>query len=278
MKVLKQLLNFYINSSIHVALAVYSLTWITLLEFKVEYDETILYFVFYASITGYNFVKYFGVAKFHHRSLTNWLKAIQIFSFVCFILMCYYAFQLSTKTLLYILGFGIITFLYAIPFLPKRLFLDNQHNLRSIGGLKIYLIAFVWTGVTVFLPLINNDNYSIDSDVITTSIQRYIFIVVLMLPFEIRDLRYDSLKLSTVPQKIGVKQTKIIGSLLLVVFFFLELFKDETEINQIFVLLIISIFTLLFLFFSKIEQGKYYSALWVEGLPILWLILLLCFK
>ena len=276
MKVLKQLLNFYINSSIHVALAVYSLTWMTLLEFKVEYDETILYFIFYASITGYNFVKYFGVAKFHHRSLTNWLKAIQIFSFFCFLLMCYYAFQLSTKTLLYILGFGIVTFLYAIPFLPKRLFLDNQHNLRSIGGLKIYLIALVWTGVTVFLPLINS-NYSIDSDVIITSIQRYVFVIVLMLPFEIRDLRYDSLKLSTVPQKIGVKQTKIIGSLLLVVFFFLELFKDETEINQIFVLLIVSIFTLLFLYFSKIEQGKYYSAFWVEGLPILWLLLLLLF-
>tara|TARA_R110002049_G_scaffold24361_6_gene86534 strand:- start:1228 stop:2061 length:834 start_codon:yes stop_codon:yes gene_type:complete len=273
----KQLFDFYINASIHVALAVYSLTWITLFEFGIPYDETILYFVFYASITGYNFVKYFGVAKFHHRSLTNWLKAIQIFSFFCFLLMSYYAFQLKTKTLFYIFGFGVITFLYAVPFLPKRLFLDNQHNLRSIGGLKIYLIVLVWCGVTVFLPLINND-YSITPDVILTGVQRYAFIIVLILPFEIRDLRYDSLKLSTVPQKIGVKQTKLIGVLLLIVFFFLELFKDETTLNKIFVLLVITIFTLLFLVFSKIEQGKYYSAFWVEGLPIFWLILILLFN
>jgi len=274
MKVLKQLFNFYINSSIHVALAVYSLTWITLLEYKIPYDETILYFIFYASITGYNFVKYFGVAKFHHRSLINWLKAIQIFSFICFLLMCYYAFKLNTKTLFFIFCFGVVTFFYAIPFLPKHLFLDKQHNLRSVGGLKIYLIALVWSGVTVFLPLINND-YLINFDIILTGIQRFIFVIVLMLPFEIRDVRYDSLKLGTIPQKIGVRQTKIIGSFLLVLFFVLELFKDETALNQIFVLLIISILTILFLIYSKIEQGKYYSVFWVEGLPILWLILLL---
>ena len=276
MKNLKQFLNFYINSSIHVALAVYSLTWITLLEFHISYDENVLYFIFYATITGYNFVKYFGVAKFHHRSLTNWLKTIQVFSFFCFVFMCYYAYQLNPKTLLFIAGFGIVTFLYAIPFLPKRLFLDSKHNLRSIGGLKIYLIALVWCGVTVFLPLLEND-FAISDDVLITATQRFIYVIVLMLPFEIRDLRYDSLKLSTVPQKIGLKPTKIIGALLLIIFFFLELFKDETSTTAISILFVMTLITILFVVFSKIEQGKYYSALWVEGLPILWLILLLVF-
>ncbi|WNH13432.1 hypothetical protein [Thalassobellus suaedae] len=277
MSVLKKLLNFYINSSIHVALSVYSLTWLTLIEFDISYDEHVLYFIFYATITGYNFVKYFGIAKFHHRSLTNWLKSIQLFSFFCFLLMCYYGLQLNKITLFYIAVFGIVTFLYAIPFLPKRLFLDSQHNLRSIGGLKIYLIGLVWSGVTVFLPLINND-YFINADVILTGVQRYIFIIVLMLPFEIRDLRYDSLKLSTVPQKIGVKQTKAIGVILLLVFFFLEFFKNDIMLSEILILLIITVFTLLLLVYSKIEQRKYYSALWVEGLPILWLVMMLLFN
>ena len=273
MKFIKQLFNFYLNSSIHVALSVFSLTWITLIEFEIPYDKNLLYFVFYATITGYNFVKYFGIAKFHHRSLANWLKLIQIFSFFSFLLMCYYAFKLSTTTLIYIIGFAIITFLYAIPFLPKRFFLDKQHNLRSVGGLKIYLIALIWAGVTVFLPLINNDYY-IDTDVVLSVIQRCFFIMVLMLPFEIRDLRYDSLKLSTIPQKIGVKQTKIIGSILLVVFFFLDFLKDEIHMMRIIILMIITCVTLLFLMFSKTEQGKSYSSFWVEGIPVVWLILL----
>jgi len=276
MMLLKQLFNSYINGSIHVALSVFSLTWITLIEYNLLCDEDVLCFVFFASITGYNFVKYFGVAKFHHRRLTRWLKAIQIFSFLCFVLMCYYAFQLEKNTLICIVVFGVITFLYAVPFLPKHLFLDKQHNLRSIGGLKIYLIALVWSGVTVILPLINQE-YHISTDVIITAFQRYLFIIILMFPFEIRDLRYDNLKLSTIPQKIGVKQTKAIGVLMLMLFFFLEFFKNEISVESIIVLLVITFVTMLLVVFSKVEQSIYYSAFWVEGVPVFWLILLLLF-
>lgn len=274
MKLIKQLFNFYLNSSIHVALSVYALTYITLLEFGFPYEKNVLYFVFFASITGYNFVKYFGVAKFHHRGLAGWLKAIQVFSFFAFVFMCYYGFQLSTKTLVCISGFGLVTFLYAIPFLPKDLFLDQQNNLRSIGGLKIYLIGLVWMGVTVFLPIVEN-SYTIDADVILTAGQRYMYILVLMLPFEIRDLKYDSLKLSTVPQKIGVKGTKFMGVLLLVLCFLLEFFKDETHQIKIMVLLIISIVTGVSVLLSSKKQSVYFASFWVEALPILWLALML---
>ncbi|TBN01330.1 hypothetical protein EYD45_13050 [Hyunsoonleella flava] len=271
MSVLKQLFNFYINSSIHVALAVYALTYLTLVEFGISYDKPVLYFVFYATITGYNFVKYFGLAKFHHRSLATWLKAIQIFSLVCFVLMCCYGLQLPTKILMYILVFGLITFFYAVPFLPKRIFVDKQHNLRSIGGLKVYVIALVWCGVTVFLPILSN-GLSINDDVLITAFQRFIFVIVLMLPFEIRDLKFDSLKLSTIPQKIGVKNTKYIGIALALMMFLLEFLKDEITDKSIFSLFITLVITAVLVLFSKIEQDKYYSAFWVEGVPILWLL------
>ena len=276
MKVLKQLFNFYINSSIHVALAVVSLAWITFLEYGVSVDNTMLLFLFFSSITGYNFVKFFGVVKFHHRSLTIWLKYIQIFSFFCFAFMCFYGLKMQAKTLLAAFGFGIVTFFYAIPFLPKDWYLDSKSSLRTVSGLKIYLIALTWSGVTVLLPLIEN-NYTLNMDVLLTSIQRFALVIVLMLPFEIRDLRYDSLKLATLPQKIGVKGTKFLGVLLLIVLVVLEFFKDETYVGSIIPLVIISMITWLFVFFSKIEQGKYYSSFWVEGLPILWLGLLLMF-
>jgi len=277
MKILKGVFNFYINSSIHVALAVYALTWITLLQFGLEYDEDVLYFVFFATITGYNFIKYFGIAKFHHRSLTTRLKAIQVFSLIAFIVMCYYALQLNVNTLIYLMVFGLITFLYAMPLLPMRYFRDSQKNLRAISGLKIYIIALVWSFTTVILPLL--DNYiSINSDAIITSIQRFLFVIVLMLPFEIRDLNYDSVKLATIPQRIGVKNTKIIGVLLLMVFFFLEYFKDVINSNAIMSTLIILFMTLLFVIFSNKNQSKYYSAFLVESLPIIWLLILLMFS
>ncbi len=274
MDVLKRIFIFYINSSIHVALGVYALTWVTLLQFGIDYDENSLYFVFYASITGYNFVKYFGVAKFHHRSLAGWLKAIQVFSLVAFIALCYYAIKLETNTLILIAILGLITFLYAIPLLPKKYFIDEQKNLRQINGLKIYVIGLVWSFTTVVLPLVNND-VSLDFDVIITSVQRFIFVIVLMLPFEIRDLNYDNLKLGTIPQRIGVKKTKIIGVLFLMVFMMLEFFKDELSSSGVVSTLMILFVTLLFMIFSHKNQSKYYSAFWVEGLPIAWLVILL---
>lgn len=277
MNVLKRLLNFYLQSSIHVALSVVSLTIITLLEFNIPYTVSLFYFVFFASVTGYNFVKYFGVAKFHHISLTKWLKGIQVFSFFSFLAMCFFALHLSAKTVCFILGLGLVTFLYAIPFLPKHFFLDSKQNLRSIGGLKIYLIGVVWSGVTVILPIIES-KFSFSTDVFITAIQRFVFIIALMLPFEIRDLSYDSLKLSTVPQKIGVKFTKVLGLLLLIVFFLLEFFKDDINVLFTIVLFFVSLITFLLILLSKVKQNKYYSSFWVESVPIFWLLILLVFR
>lgn len=274
MRRLQQGFDFFINSSIHVALSVYALSWITLLEFQIPYDKDLLYTVFFATISGYNFVKYFGLAKFHHRRLENRLKWIQILSFISFILMLFYSLKLHKTTLIILGSFGLITFLYAIPFLPKRLLLDKNHNLRSISGIKIYVIALVWSGVTVLIPLINNA-YEINTDVIIVLLQRFSFVMVLMLPFEIRDLQYDSLRLSTIPQKIGVKPTKIMGMLLLLIFYFLNFFKDEIQHKLVFSYLVIALITTVFLLLSKERQPKFYSSFWVESIPILWLILTL---
>ncbi|MGB6269348.1 MAG: hypothetical protein WBF67_10100 [Olleya sp.] len=273
MKVIKQLIDFYLNSSIHVALAVYALSWITLKKFNINYDETILYFNFYATITGYNFVKYFGIAKWHHRSLAKWLKIIQIFSLLCFVLMCYYAYSLELNTLLIIAGFGLVTFLYAIPFLPKNWYMDAQQNLRDISGLKVFVIALVWSGVTVASPLINN-HVNFNADAIITVIQNFILVIVLMLPFEIRDLRYDSLKLATIPQKIGVKRTKLLGFILLLVFYFLEYFKDEIKISYLIIQMVICVIIGLFLMVSDQKKSAYFTSFWVEAIPILWLLLM----
>jgi hypothetical protein len=273
-ELIKRILNFYINSSIHVALAASAFTWITFIQFELDCNSNIFYFVFFATITGYNFVKFFGVAKFHHRSLASWLKMIQVFSLISFLAMCYYAYGLNTNSLLVLFVSGLITFLYAIPLLPMTYFRDSQMNLRQISGLKIYLIALVWTISTVFLPLVESD-MSIDSDALITGAQRFVFVIVLMLPFEIRDLNYDSLKLGTIPQKIGVKNTKTIGVLLLIVFFLIECFKDELTGDSILSTLIIVFITLMLVMFSHKNQSKYYSAFWVESVPIVWLVVLL---
>ena len=47
-------------------------------------------------------------------------------------------------------------------------------------------------------------------DVWIEATQRYLYVVIAILPFEIRDMQYDSIKLSTIPQQIGIIKTKFI--------------------------------------------------------------------
>ncbi|MFD1015651.1 hypothetical protein [Winogradskyella rapida] len=274
MNVLKRLFNFYLNSSIHVAFAAVALSWVTMIELHLKQDWSLLLFVFFATITGYNFVKYFGVVKFHHRSIASWLKSIQVFSFGAFLAMGYYLWHLQGTTLIWIAVLGVITFFYAIPIMvPKHYLYDDKKNLRQVSGLKVYLIAFIWMVTTVFLPLVNQEG-EIHQDVLIMGAQRFCFILVLMFPFEIRDLNYDSLKLATIPQTIGIKKTKLFGVVLLLLFVLLNYFKTESHTYITMASLGIAIITIMFLWFSNKNQSRYYSAFWVESLPIFWLLLL----
>ncbi|MBT8325684.1 MAG: hypothetical protein KJO96_10325, partial [Winogradskyella sp.] len=67
-----------------------------------------------------------------------------------------------------------------------------------------------------------------------------------------------------------VKATNALGLLLLIVVFLFEFLKDEVNTNQLWSLMILVAITALFILFSRKQQSKYYSAFWVEALPILW--------
>lgn len=274
MAILKRLFDFYINASIHVALAVCALTIITSINFKLSVDRNLLLVIFFATISSYNFVRYFGLARFHHRRLASWLKHIQLFSFLCFLALVYFLFQIKEQTVLYLFVLGAITFFYAVPFLPKKIFVDGKKNLRAISGLKIHVIAFVWAGVTVVIPLLN-EGQQLDNDPWVTTIQRFIYVIAVTLPFEIRDMQYDSLKLGTIPQRIGIRRTKIIGVIFILIFYLIEFLKDDIDYQNLFVLPIVAVLMLGFLLFSKTSQSQYYSSFWIEGIPIIWLGLLL---
>ena len=155
---------------------------VTYLYLNNTLDKEVLLFTFFATITGYNFIKYAGVAKWHHRSLTRSLRAIQLFSLGCFLGMCFYGWQLSFATLKILGLLGLLTVLYALPIF------SNRRNLRSLKGLKIYTIAVVWAGVSVLIPAVEA-GLVLDTSIWVLTIQRFIYVVIITIPFEIRDLK-----------------------------------------------------------------------------------------
>lgn len=269
MKVQERFFNFYINSSIHVALAVVSLTLITVLEYQLSVPNSLWVFIFFGAVTGYNFVKYAKVAGLHHRYLANSLKAIQIFSFICFIPLFISIFLMPWKVLFITAIFGLSTFFYAVP-------LVHHKNLRNLTGIKIFIVAFVWVGITVILPVVAA-NTELSLDIWLTFLQRIAIVVALMLPFEIRDVPYDSLHLKTLPQQIGVWGTKMLGEIILLLCLLFEFFKVSNEIAYILSLLLFLLILGGMLILSKPQQGRYFASFWIEGLPVLWCLFYLLF-
>lgn len=267
MKILKSLVDFYINTSIHVALAVYALVRVTELYVGLPYNENLDFFIFYGTITGYNFIKYAGIAKLHHIRLTKNLKIIQIFSLASFVLMLFYASKLKLNTLFVFLPLGILTLLYTVPFLNGL-----TKSLRSVTSLKIIIIAFVWGITTVLLPVLDVD-HPVNIDIIIQIIQRMLFVIVLTIPFDIRDLKFDHKNLQTLPQVLGIERVKKLGFVLLAITIVLEFFITP---NNTFKMVYLIVFFLLLVLLQRAErkQTTYYASFWVESIPIVWFILL----
>lgn len=267
MSLIKRLVDFYIFSSLHVAFASTSLVLMTLHMFNLPLDYPMISFVFFGTVVGYNFVKYDALTRTSEIQVSSRLKIYAMLSFICFLFAAWSFFLLQFQTQVASSIFLLLTLLYTLPFFP------NRRNARNWAGVKIYIVALCWVGVTLILPIINAE-IPITTDFFIKCIQRFIFVFVLVLIFEIIDLRTDDPHLKTVPQQIGVQKTKWLGAVLLIIFYLLEFLKTNFNSVQLIINAIIVVMMIGFLAFANASRPKYYSLFWVEMLPIIWLMLL----
>lgn len=267
MKFIRAIFRFYIQSSIHVAFAVTSLAVVTIFEFGFVPEPALLLFIFLGTIVGYNFVKYAGISNQHNLNITPHINLIRAFSVLCVAGTGYFGLTLPTNALITAAIFGGLTLLYAIPFYKSR-------NLRSLNGAKIFIIALVWVGVAVLLPL-EYHNLNFRPKVFYQCMEIFLFVIALTLPFEIRDLKYDKAELGTLPQKLGVPITKWLGVILLAVSGILAFNQSYLADAHLSASLITFGLTLLLVVGATEKQGRYYASFVVESMPIIWLFLML---
>jgi hypothetical protein len=265
---IKRIFDFYLDASIHVALAISSLVHITALTLNINVPTALYFFIFFGSICCYNFVKYGVEAEKYILVANRYHKNIQFFSLGCLFVAFYQVFFLSERVLIGLLVLGGITGLYALPVLPKN------KNFRSLSGLKILIVATVWAGTTVILPVIS-ENEAISWNVKVETLQRFLLLLILMIPFEIRDIQYDSPELKTLPQRAGIKGSKWIGVCWAILFFATTFLKHDFDAASVYAKAVLFIILLVVLFLTKLNQGKYFSSFWVEAIPIFWWIILL---
>ncbi len=267
MKFVYSIFRFYIQSSMHVALAVTCLAVVTVFEFGFVPEPALLLFIFFGTIVGYNFVKYAGISNQHNLSITPYINLIRGFSVLCLAGAAYFGSMLPMNVLITAGICGGLTLLYAIPFYKSR-------NLRSLNGIKIFIIAMVWIGVAVLLPL-EYHNLNFRQKVFYQCLEIFFFVIALILPFEIRDLKYDKTELGTLPQKLGVSKTKWLGVILLAGAGILAFNQNYVADAHLFASLTTFGLTLILVLGAKEEQGRFYASFFVESMPIVWLFLML---
>ena len=266
MNLLKRWIAFYVFGNIHVAIAAYCLTKITFLHFNIQ-DQRLANFVFFSTILSYNMIRLFQIDRIN-SSVAIWFRSNQrpliILNILAFIGTIYYLFQFEWNNMLILIPFLIATIFYVLPPYGK-----STMGLRNIPGLKLFIIAITWTGVTFLFPLFVSGIEMSDVS-IYLGIQRFLFVLAITIPFDIRDAIFDKKELSTLPQVLGLTTSKVIAIMALLLFMFIDLRISLDNLNLIKTDLIVIAIASLLILFTTIQRKRYYTAFWIEGLPVLW--------
>jgi len=271
MQAINRIFDFYIFSNIHVALASFCLTKLTLLEYDIE-SNLVPFFVFFSTVASYNFIRLYKVSEIQDwifNFIKEYKKILIGLTLLSLLIVIYLSFLLEYTALIALVPFGLFTLFYVVPIPIKR---NNRFDLRSVSFLKLFLIAISWAGVTVLIPLLNYD-ITLRANEVVIFMQRFLFLVVIAIPFDMRDVKFDSKNLKTLPQVVGIERSKKLGLLFLLLFLGLEFLKDPIETEEFRSYLLIAVITLTLLFRATAHQNKYYSAFFIESLPIVWLLL-----
>lgn len=114
---------------------------------------------------------------------------------------------------------GVVSLAYSAPVLRGA-----TVGLKSFGLLKIFLVAAVWTVVTVVLPPLDFGASFLTRDLGFLVAERFLFVFAITLPFDMRDVGLDaSLGIRTIPVRIGVRASKALVVVALVAYLALKL-------------------------------------------------------
>lgn len=254
-QIFSRILHFLIRENIIVSSAVTSLAISTFLIFSLPIKYPPLFSLWGGTILSYSFAK------------GRTLKYNSVLWWGCAIMVCYNFFFLTLYGKVILLATGLLSIMYNTPLLRR--------NLRSIPFLKIGIVAICWVSGSIFLPLSEYSTFSYPYTVGLLSLQYFLWICVLILPFDIKDKSSEESYLQTLPTVLGIKKTKIIGTIIIGIFILLAFYHSSIYLLRI--QIVTAEITLLSLLFAKEKQSSFYSGFLVESIPIFYFISLYLF-
>ncbi len=180
-------------------------------------------FVFFSTLATYNFQRFLRVDELidYESDFLNWIRNnkrliiwIILISLIFDLIIGVVYFKELKPVLLILIISLVLSVLYV--------FSIKGHSLRSVACFKMYLIAVVWTLAVGVVPLILQEQISNEKIIFVSA--HFFLIVGLCVPFDVRDLVYDSPTLKTLPQLVGVRWSKVISVVLVGIYYFLSFY------------------------------------------------------
>ena len=278
MDLLKKLGQFFIYSNVFVSFCVLVLCQSTSIIIGVD-SSHLLPFVFFSTLFVYNFhrIVRYNLNKEQSANL-DWLNKNRLFiiiiTVISLFLSVYYAVSLSFSTFYFLIPASIISLSYPIKIIP---IVGQKVSLRELPRAKIFLIALVWSIVSVVLVTLENKSfYSLDT--LLLFISRFSFVLAITIPFDIRDLKYDDLSLKTIPQIFGEQKAKTIALYCLAFFELITIFHffvGDFSWQLLLALMLTSLLSGILIIKSSQEKNNLFFSFWVEGASIIMYLLLL---
>jgi 4-hydroxybenzoate polyprenyltransferase len=216
-----KVLGFIIHSNILIALAALALTLATQVQIGMEpRAHAYLTIIFLATLFDYNLHRYltlYNKPEAVKNDKLKWAKE-HLNTFVAVIILSVGGlvvalFFVKAEILFLLVPLAILSFLYSFPFPGKQ---KRNFRLMKIPGMKTFLIAFVWTGATVMIPVFFENKPFDHLHIILLFAERFTFIFAIAIPFDIRDMETDSLaSIRTIPIVYGEKNALNISNVAL---------------------------------------------------------------
>jgi len=185
-------------------------------------------------------------------------------------------FYLKMEVLGLLLSLACISMLYSFPTVTGK---SNGISLRTIPYLKIFLITGIWSAATVVLPILQSEVIPEKSEVLLVFLERFIFLFVIALLFDIRDMGPDKVAgLKTLPLLLGKGMAMQMANGLLLVFLIVILLHYKNSLHFVLVSFIVSaLSTFVFINSRKIRARPYFHYGILDGSLVIQPLLVLLF-
>ena len=265
MKTLFRISTFFVYTNILIGLAAAAQVMLTYEIFGIDYNIPVISLEFVATLLLYNLSIWMSKPENYKSSpyeRTRWIFGnVWLFWFLsslALLMLFYLLLQIKWMTLLYLAAIGLLSFAYALPVVKIK---GRWKSFRHIAYTKLFHIALIWSLSTVGLVYIESFDKLQSTDwwiLCYFLICKFLFILLITLPFDIRDMKQDSYyHLKTVPLALGQSKAQNLCYILAVLHILLVILMPTSV--SIKVGLILCDILVLILFKTKIfkEQNSF---------------------